>query len=85
MVVFSFALSRIPNLILGIGLSFLLGIIVGPVMIAVNTVVHQVSDESMRGKVFSSLEFVMHFAFLVSMLASSVLAEHFERFGFWRR
>ncbi len=49
-------------------------------MIAANTIVHQVSVDTMRGKIFSSLEVVMHSAFLVSMLVSSILAEHFERF-----
>ena len=42
--------------------------------IASNTIVHLVSDEAMRGKVFSALEIVIHFAFLIAMLLSSVLA-----------
>ena len=48
----------------------------GPIVIAANTVVHEVCTQEMSGKVFSALEFVMHLAFLIAMLLSSVLAEH---------
>ena len=44
-------------------------------MTAVNTLIHEVSSEDMRGKVFSFLEIVMHFAFLTFMLISSKLAD----------
>jgi hypothetical protein len=39
----------------------------------------QVSDEKMRGKVFSALEIVIHMAFLISMMVSSWLSDHIER------
>ena len=61
-------------------MSFVWGLILGPFFIAANTVVHQVSDDKMRGKVFSGLEMVVHFAFLLTMLLRSYLAEHIERF-----
>ena len=61
------------------GLSFVLGFVLGPVVIAANTVVHEVCTSNMSGKVFSALEFVMHLAFLLSMLGSSFLAEHIAR------
>lgn len=61
-------------------LAFLLGLIVGPIMIAANTIVHQVCHDDMRGKVFSSLEIVIHFAFLVAMLTSAFLAEYIRPF-----
>jgi MFS transporter, DHA3 family, macrolide efflux protein len=60
-------------------LSFLFGMILSPIMIASNTMVHEVSESSMRGKVFSYLEVVMHLAFLLFMLVSSLLAEQFPR------
>jgi len=52
-----------------------LGLCVSPIMIAANTLIHEVSDNSMLGRVFSSLEFVMHLAFLLFMFLSSFLAE----------
>ena len=80
MTVFAGAMHRFPNIFLGALLSFLLGFVVGPIVIAANTVIHEVASEKMRGKVFSFLEIVMHLGFLLAMLASSFLAEHVERF-----
>lgn len=74
-VAFAVAVSQYPNLMFAAALAFILGVSIGPVFIAVNTIVHVVSDESMRGKVFSALEVVIHFAFLLAMLISSLLAE----------
>jgi vacuolar-type H+-ATPase subunit I/STV1 len=47
-------------------------------MIASNTIIHKVSDNAMLGKVFSSLEIVMHLGFLLFMFISSFLAERFS-------
>ncbi len=80
LIAFSVLLENFPSLLLASTLAFVLGVIVGPIMIAANTVIHQVSDDAMRGKVFSSLEVVVHFAFLLAMLVSAFLAEHIERF-----
>jgi MFS family permease len=74
-VAFAVAVSQYPNLMFAAALAFILGVSIGPVFIAANTIVHVVSDESMRGKVFSALEVVIHFAFLLAMLISSRLAE----------
>ncbi len=78
--VFAGALHQAAHLPTGIALSFLLGMIVGPIVIASNTIVHEVSDSNMRGKVFSALEVVVHFAFLSAMLLSSLVAEFVDRF-----
>jgi len=67
------------NIFIASALSMGLGLIIGPIFIASNTIVHLVSDADMRGKVFSALEIVMHFAFLVAMLVSALLAEHIDR------
>lgn len=56
-------------------LAVALGIVTGPMFITANTIIHVVSDENMRGKVFSALEIVIHLAFLAAMLVSSWLAE----------
>lgn len=80
LILFSLSVQKTQNLFLAGILSFMLGLIVGPIIIAANTVIHQVSDHQMRGKVFSGLEVVIHFAFLSAMLLSSWLSEYIDRF-----
>jgi len=78
MVIFATVVKTNPNIWVAAFLSAALGLVIGPVFIASNTVVHLVSDEKMRGKVFSALEIVIHFAFLVAMLLSSIMAEFID-------
>ena len=77
---FTFIVEHTQRLAAAAGLAYLLGLIVGPIIIAANTIVHQVAHDEMRGKVFSSLEIVIHFAFLTAMLASSKLSETVDRY-----
>ena len=79
LIAFALGLKYNPNFFLAALLSILLGIIVAPIMIAANTVVHRVSEDKMRGKIFSSLEVVMHLGFLLFMFMSSALAEWFSQ------
>jgi len=71
-----------PLFIVAAILAFIFGMSVAPIITAANTLIHKVSSEQMRGKVFSYLEVVMHFAFLVTMLLSSSLAEFVNRLWF---
>lgn len=80
LIVFAAVVQNTRNFILAALLSFILGLIVGPIIIAANTIVHQVSKDEMRGKVFSSLEVVIHLAFLIAMLVSAFLAEYVARY-----
>lgn len=75
LVIFALTLNHYPYFLLAALLSFSLGLLISPIMIATNTIIHNVSDSSMRGKVFSSLEIVMHVGFLLFMFISSLLAE----------
>ena len=77
MVLFSFVIAvlKIPNLLIALLLAFILGLVISPVMVISNTMVQQFTDNSMRGKVFSSLEIVVHLAFLLAMLISASLAD----------
>jgi len=59
-------------------LSAMLGFLVSPILSAPNTIIHSVSENGMMGKVFSSLEVVMHLGFLIFMVISSILAERFS-------
>ncbi len=78
LIIFSLVVHNFPNLLFAIIIAVFWGMIIGPIFIASNTIIHLVSDEDMRGKVFSALEIVIHFAFLVSMLISSWLSEFVE-------
>jgi MFS family permease len=78
LIIFALGIQRYPNFAIAAMLSFLLGLVISPIMIASNTIIHNVSDNEMMGKIFSSLEIVMHLAFLVFMFLSSLLAERFS-------
>ena len=77
--VFAFVVATSQNRWVGMVLAAILGLVVGPIVIASNTIVHHVCSQEMRGKVFSSLEFVMHLAFLIAMVLSSFLSKHVAR------
>jgi len=76
---FALGLSRYPSFSLAAALSFSLGFLFSPVMSAVNTIIHKVGDNGMMGKIFSSIEIVMHLGFLLFMFISSLLAERFPQ------
>ena len=72
---FTFFLQRFPYFYTAAFLAFILGFVVAPIMTAVNTLIHDITTDKMRGKVFSSIEIVMHLAFLLFMFLGSTLAE----------
>ena len=76
---FAFAVNAFKNIWVAQGLAMALGFVVGPIVIAANTVVHKAANNAMQGKVFSTMEFAIHLAFLVTMLLSSKLSEFVPR------
>jgi len=56
-------------------LSFILGLVLSPIMIAANTIIHELTQSDMRGRIFSSLEIILHLAFLIFMFVASFLAD----------
>lgn len=76
--IFALGIYYYPNFIIAAFLALCLGLIIAPIMIASNTIIHNVSDNEMLGKIFSSLEIVMHLGFLLFMFISSILAERFS-------
>ncbi|MFH0827641.1 MAG: hypothetical protein V1919_00575, partial [Candidatus Omnitrophota bacterium] len=68
-------INRYPYFHIASTLSFVLGVFIAPIMIAVNTIVHKVSANHMMGKIFSSLEIVIHLGFLSFMFISSFMVE----------
>lgn len=73
---FAVFLERSPRFSTAAVLSFIFGLSVAPIMNAVNTLVQGVTVKEMMGKVFSSIEIVMHLAFLLFMFIGSSLAEY---------
>jgi predicted MFS family arabinose efflux permease len=65
-----------PYFFTAAALFLLLGLLVAPIMIASNTIIHNASDNQMLGKIFSSFEIIMHLGFLLFMFITSFLAEH---------
>ena len=72
---FVVSVLKAPNLLTALVIAFILGLVASPIMVISNTMVQQLTDTSMRGKVFSSLEIVVHLAFLLSMMVSAPLAD----------
>ncbi len=72
--VFAWLIHLHPNISMAMLLAMVLGIVIGPTFIASNAITHIVSDEAMRGKVFSAIEIVIHFSFLLAMLLSSYIS-----------
>jgi len=72
---FAIFVDLYKNFYLSIAIVYIFGISIAPVMISSNTIVHELIPDDIRGRVFSSLEAVMHLAFLVFMLVVSLLAE----------
>jgi len=79
--VFTIASYRFVDFWLAAVLAFVLGLSVSPIMIASNTLVHELTHAHMRGKIFSALEIVMHFAFLAFMFIASSLSEYIGQFA----
>jgi MFS family permease len=77
LIIFALGIYYYPNFIVAAFLALCLGLIIAPIMIASNTIIHNVSDNEMLGKIFSSLEIVIHLGFLSFMFISSILAEKF--------
>jgi len=75
MALFALVVESYPQLFTACVLAFLLGLIIGPIFIAANTIIHLVSKDEMRGRVFSSMEIVMHLGFIVAMFVSAILSE----------
>ena len=73
--IFVSSLIYYPYFLLAGSLALVLGLSVSPIIISCNTLVHNSSDNEMMGRVFSSLEILMHFSFIVFMFLSSLLAE----------
>jgi len=55
-------------------------VMVSPIMVSMNTLIHETIPEDARGRIFSSLEGVIHLAFLVFMFVAAYAAKFTGRF-----
>ena len=77
---FAVFLKVFASILFASGLSFILGLTISPIIISSQTLIHEVIDKNLRGRIFGSLEIVAHLAFLLFMLLSSFLAEKVGHF-----
>lgn len=77
---FAFFVKRYPSLPVAGIFSGLIGLAIGPVMMSANTLTHEMIPEDVRGRVFSSLEAVIHLAFLTFMFIAAFAAGIVGRF-----
>lgn len=78
--IFTIAINHYPNLFVSGMLAGLIGVAMSPIMLTTNTLAHEFIPEEARGRIFSSLEAVIHLAFLVFMFIAAYAAEFIDRF-----
>ena len=74
-VLFTVCLKFMPSFFIASLLSIVLGTFSAPIIVSSNTLLHEVIHDEMRGRIFSSLEIVMHVGFLLFMFLASIAAE----------
>ena len=57
-----------------------LGVSISPIMACTNTLIHETIPEDVRGRIFSSIEAVIHLAFLAFMFLAAYAAKYVDRF-----
>ena len=77
---FTVIVGYFPNLAIAGFLAILIGMAVSPIMVTVNTLTHETIPAEARGRIFSSLEAVIHLAFLVFMFIAAIAAKYIDRF-----
>ena len=78
LIIFVSIIKRIPSGVLASFFSLVLGFIASPIVIACNSLIHKKGSDNLWGRIFSSLEVVAHFAFILFMFITSILADKFK-------
>jgi len=73
--VFALGLKWWPHFFVAGLLSLFIGISASPIVVSSNTLLHEVMEDKMRGRIFSAVDIIMHVAFLVFMVLTSLMAE----------
>jgi MFS family permease len=67
-----------PDFLISGVLLFLLGAVAAPILTSTQTLIHEMVPDDIRGRIFSSMEALMHLAFLVFMFLTSYLSKFFS-------
>ena len=78
-IMFALLTHFVANLWLSSAVMFFLGLAVSPIVVSLNTMVHELIPQQARGRVFSAQECVVNLGFLVFMFMSAYLAESIEK------
>lgn len=73
--------NKNPQLLIGGLLLMLVGMLAAPILICINTLIHILMPNEIRGRIFSSMEIVIHLAFLVFMFLTAYLSKYFSGFA----
>lgn len=76
----TFLLKFLPRITLVAGLSFLLGISLAPAGILSVTILQQRLPADFRGRIFGSLEFLVHICLILAMAIIGMIADYISRF-----
>ena len=79
-IVFTLCVNSYTNLLLTGMLAALIGMSMSPMVSSMNTLTHETIPQEARGRIFSSLEAVIHVAFLVFMFIAAFAARYVDRF-----
>jgi len=80
LILFTLFVKKYPNVLVSGILSGLIGMAASPIMTSVNTLTHETMPEEARGRTFSSIEAVIHLAFLIFMFIAAYAAKCVDRF-----
>lgn len=72
---FVLTIIKFPIISVALPLSFLLGICIGPIIVGTTTLIHKTCDSNLHGRIFSSLEVLIHLSFILLMFLGSFLAK----------
>jgi len=78
-VIFAIGLKAWPCFFVAGILSVFLGLFASPIVISSNTLLHEAMVDKMRGRIFSSLDIIMHIGFLTFMILTSLVAERISK------
>jgi MFS family permease len=81
LIVFAFYAAKSPLFLVGSLLVLLVGAAVAPILTCTNTLVHVLIPDEARGRIFSSMEAVMHLGFMLAMFLTAYLSRFVSNFA----
>lgn len=75
LMVFTSILTLYPSKIFALFSCLVLGVLAAPLEITINTLIHKEAKSEFLGRIFSSLEVLLHLAFILFMFTSAYFAE----------